>query len=258
MIRKLPVTLSDLFQREGIGGLERLPGIGQSLAASIAELLETGRLTRRERLRGEVQKACALTSMPGIGPEMAVRIRETLGIETLEDLEAAAYDGRLESVPGVGRKRIQAIRDTLSVRLRRGPEQVRLRAERPADEPPVSELLDVDRKYRWQAPWRQTPQVAPRRYNPTHAAWRGVLRISLGSRRYRALFTNTARSHELGSFDDWVIIQREDSGGHGQWTVITAQYGPLRGRRIVRGREAECREYYRELRTQRMLALSAG
>jgi hypothetical protein len=72
------------------------------------------------------------------------------------------------------------------------------------------------------------------------------------------LYTNTARSHEVGSFDDWVIICREDDGAFGQWTVITSQYGPLRGRRIVRGREAECKAYYAERPTQRMLALSAG
>lgn len=254
-IRGLQFPLGELFAREGIGGLERLPRIGESLAASIAELLETGRLALLQRLRGEVEEASTLTALPGIGSEMAARIRHSLGVETLEDLEVAAYDGRLERVPGMGRKRIQAIRDTLAIRLRRGPNLARSRAVRPPDEPPVAELLEIDRQYQKLAQRGRIPQVAPRKYNPTRAAWRPVLRIGRGSRQYRALFTNTARAHELGSFDDWVILHREDSGGYGQWTVITSQYGPLRGRRIVRGREAECQAYYQELRTQRMLAL---
>jgi hypothetical protein len=257
-LRGLQFPVSELFAREGIGGLERLPRIGESLAASIAELLETSSLGVVRRLRGKVEEANALTSMPGIGQEMAARIRQSLGVETLEDLEVAAYDGRLGRVPGMGRKRIQAVRDALAIRLRRGPELARSRAVRPPDEPPVCELLEIDRQYRKQAQRGRIPHVAPRRYNPTRAAWRPVLRISRGLRQYRVLFTNTARSHELGSFDDWVIIHREDGGGYGQWTVITSRYGPLRGRRIVRGREAECKAYYRELRTQRMLALPGG
>lgn len=56
--------------------------------------------------------------------------------------------------------------------------------------------------------------------------------------RYRTGLTVSARTF------DWVVIYRDDHGGDGRWTVITARYGPLRGRRIVRGREAECENHY--------------
>jgi hypothetical protein len=39
---------------------------------------------------------------------------------------------------------------------------------------------------------------------------------------------------------DWVVVYRDDHDGHGQWTVITAQFGPMLGKRIIRGREGEC------------------
>lgn len=56
-----------------------------------------------------------------------------------------------------------------------------------------------------------------------------------------ALYSNTARAHELGRTRDWVVIYYEDDGGtKGQGTVITAGSGPLRGRRVVAGRESEC------------------
>jgi hypothetical protein len=48
----------------------------------------------------------------------------------------------------------------------------------------------------------------------------------------------------MGATHNWVVIYRDDHGGHGQWTVVTALYGALRGRRIVRGREPECADYY--------------
>lgn len=59
-----------------------------------------------------------------------------------------------------------------------------------------------------------------------------------------ALFSNTARAHELGTTHDWVVIYRDDHEGHRRWTVITARFGSLRDRRIVRGREAECATHY--------------
>ena len=68
-----------------------------------------------------------------------------------------------------------------------------------------------------------------------------------GERRYTVLFSNTAHAHEAGAIGDWVVLYREDKGASGQWTVVTDQRGPLHGRRIVRGREAECLAYYSKL-----------
>jgi putative hydrolase len=65
-----------------------------------------------------------------------------------------------------------------------------------------------------------------------------------GDRHYTALYSNTALAHQLGTEHDWVIIYRDDHDGDGQWTVVTARSGPLRGYRVIRGREAECSEFY--------------
>ena len=65
-----------------------------------------------------------------------------------------------------------------------------------------------------------------------------------GDRHYTALFSNTARAHEFGATHDWVVIYRDDDADHSRWTVITASYGCLRGRRIIRGRERECEAHY--------------
>jgi hypothetical protein len=60
-----------------------------------------------------------------------------------------------------------------------------------------------------------------------------------------ALFSNTALAHELGRTHDWVVIYfGRDGGPEHQRTVVTETRGPLEGRRVVRGREGECREHY--------------
>jgi DNA polymerase (family X) len=53
------------------------------------------------------------------------------------------------------------------------------------------------------------------------------------------MFSNTSRAHELGRTDDWVVIYAEQDGDEDRCTVVTETAGPLAGRRVVRGREAE-------------------
>jgi putative hydrolase len=72
-------------------------------------------------------------SVPGIGPVLAHRVCETLSLDTIEALEAAAYDGRLEQVRGFGRRRAAMVRAALAEMLAR----VRRRSRRQDDEPGV-------------------------------------------------------------------------------------------------------------------------
>ena len=68
-----------------------------------------------------------------------------------------------------------------------------------------------------------------------------MLHTRRGSRRYTALYSNTARAHRAGKTRDWVIIYFYDGDHHErQCTVVTETRGPLAGSRVVRGREAEC------------------
>lgn len=232
--------VDDILREGGPAALEALPGIGPSLARSIHALVTTGRLPMLDRLRGEGDPEALLATVPGIGRRTAERLHRDLGLETLEDLEAAAADGRLSTVAGIGEKRLAGIRDSLAHRLGR----VR-RPPAPAQEPPaVDELLDVDREYREKAAASLLPRIAPRRFNPGGGAWLPVLHTLRGERHYTALFSNSARAHAQGATRDWVVLYYDSGEAEGRSTVITARRGPLRGRRILPGREAECAEHY--------------
>jgi hypothetical protein len=241
-VRGLPRTAHDILEAEGPEGLEHLAGIGESLARSIEQLVQTGRLGLLDRLRGSSIED-VLATVPGIGPRLAGRIHDELAIDSLAALETAAHDGRLARVEGLGRRRIQMIRESLAGRARR-PRREPPRQPEPAGEVSVSELLDVDREYRRKAEAGGLARIAPRKFNPTGAAWLPVLHTQREGRHYTALFSNTARAHELGATRDWVIIERDDDRGRGQWTVVTSRMGALAGRRVVRGRERECRTLY--------------
>jgi DNA polymerase (family X) len=244
-LRACTQPVHEILIADGVAGLTRLPGIGSSLARSIEQLAMTGRLGLLERLEGADAPESLFTTVAGIGRQMAARIHDQLEIETLAELEAAAYDGSLARVPGMGHKRVRAVRESLAGRFRRRPSVPKGTPKRAAiEQPPVDELLDVDREYRRLSAAGHLPRIAPKRFNPTAEAWLPVLHTERHSRHYTALYSNTARAHELGTIHDWVVIYRDDQAGTGQWTVVTSQFGELRGRRVVRGREVECKQYY--------------
>jgi DNA polymerase (family 10) len=209
-VRRLTRPVSDILAREGLEGLQALPGVGESIARAIRDILARGRLAMLERLRGESDPATLLASVPGIGRATADRLHQELGLETLEDLEAAAHDGRLEQVAGLGQKRLAGIRDSLAHRLSR----VRPPAASGRNGPPsVQEILDVDREYREKATAGQLVKIAPRRFNPSCEAWLPILHTTRGRRHYTALFSNTAFAHRLGRTDDSVVIYSDDGRG---------------------------------------------
>lgn len=238
-VRRLPEPVSRILEAEGMDGLERLPDIGDTLARAIRDIVRFGYSPMLARLRGDVDPVRLLASVPGIGRKLAHRLHEEVGLETLEELEAAAYDGRLESLVGFGPKRLAGVRAVLAQRLGR----VRTPASG-AETPSVGELLDVDREYREGASADLLPRIAPKRFNPAGRRWLPILHTSRGEHHFTALFSNTERAHRLGMTGDWVVIYGDRGRTDDQWTVMTAQGGPLRGRRVVRGREDECARYY--------------
>ena len=243
-----------IYAAQGIEGLEELSGVGRTISRALQQLIRGGHWPLLERLAGNDVAEQAFSSVPNIGPKLAKRIHDELGIETLAELQAAAWDGRLRRMRGFGEKRIRAVRESLAARGRH-PEIAQAQ-EKSFDgkddltsEVPVEELLDVDDEYRFKAAQGKLPRVAPRRFNPTAQAWLPILHTDRGQRHYTALFSNTEHAHTMGTTHDWVVIYLEDHnhrGQQGRWTVITSQFGQLKGRRIVRGRERECAEFYDE------------
>ena len=225
-VSRLEQDIRALAEAGGSAALIKLPGIGKGIASAIQELLATGSWAQLERLRGTLDPVHLFQTVPGIGPKLA----------------EAAYDGRLQALPGLGTRRVAAIRHALSVLLGRARRQTL-----PGDVagPDVKTLLAADAGYRTGAGAGTLPTIAPRRFNPDGKAWLPVLHSTLDGWHLTLMYSNTARAHELQRTRDWVVVYfYDDHHQEGQCTVVTETRGPLAGRRVVRGRELECREYY--------------
>lgn len=245
-IASWPQDVRVIFDRGGRDGLDAIPSIGQGISAAIAEILISGRWAQLDRMRGEVDAVQLFRTIPGIGPELATRIHDDLHVETLEALELAALDGRLEKLTGVGPRRASAMRAALTQSLDRSRT---LRRQRPAPHtalhPSVAMILDVDREFCEKATLHKLPTIVPRRFNPTGKGRVPILHTERGAWHFTALFSNTAKAHQLGRTHDWVVVYAYDHDAvERPHTVVTETRGSLEGKRVVRGREAECRDFY--------------
>ncbi len=116
-IRELP---RDLRAIAAEGGLTDLPNIGDTLAAKITELLETGKLEFYERLSAEIPPGLVdIVAINGVGPKKARLFWKELGIVTIEGLEAAARAGKLRDLEKMGEKSEKKIIEAIEALSRR-------------------------------------------------------------------------------------------------------------------------------------------
>lgn len=98
--------------------LDRLPGIGPDLAGKIKEIVATGSCAQLERLRKELPPAITeLLKIPGLGPKRVRALHQELGIQTLAQLHRAASQGQVRAVHGFGPKTEQSILQATAARL---------------------------------------------------------------------------------------------------------------------------------------------
>lgn len=248
----------DVLDRDGRRALIEIPTIGRSIAAAIEEMAWRGRWGMLDRLRGELTPEELFMTLPGIGEELATELHERLDVETLEELEVAAHDGRLEDVPGIGPRRGQAIRDLLAAQLSRSTRRRarRVRTVERGSEPPAAEperpsvdlLLRLDAEYRRRAEAGELATIAPRRFNEEGEPWLPIWHPESDGWRFTVLYSNSATAHRMDKTRDWVVMYWERDGHEDQATVVTEYKGPLTGQRVVRGRERECAERTRHRR----------
>lgn len=102
-VRGLSKSLAEMV--DAGQNLADLPDIGSSIAAKIAEIVETGTTDQLEDLRKTVPESLTKTlNVPGVGPKKAARLHEELSIDSIEDLQEAAENHKIRQLEGFGRK----------------------------------------------------------------------------------------------------------------------------------------------------------
>ena len=103
------------------GELAGVRGLGPATLAVIRDLIETGESRYLEQLRESTPDGLLdMLAVPGRTPARIHRVYEDLNVETVEELEAAARDGRLATLPKVGPKTAAKILAGIATARQRG------------------------------------------------------------------------------------------------------------------------------------------
>ena len=104
-VESLSREISDIYEEEGPKGLRKIPGVGESIAEKIEEMVKTGNLKYCDELKKAIPKNLSeLIEIPGMGPKRAKLLHEKLRISSVEDLETAIKRQKIRKLRGFGEK----------------------------------------------------------------------------------------------------------------------------------------------------------
>lgn len=90
--------------------IEEIPGVGESMTGKIQEIVKTGKLKQLEKLKKEIPSSLIeIMKLEQLGPERTKKLNQKLGIETIDDLQKAAEEGKIEKLEGFGKKTTENI-----------------------------------------------------------------------------------------------------------------------------------------------------
>lgn len=112
-VENLAEPIEDIWKR---GELTNVPGIGESIAAKIEEYLKTGKSSYLEEISKDIPKGLfEMMEVPGIGPRLAWRLYTEAGIESIEELERALMERKLQGLRGFGAKMEKKLLDGIQM-----------------------------------------------------------------------------------------------------------------------------------------------
>ena len=113
--QRISSLTEDIKKVKERGELDKIPGVGKSIAATITEVLDTGESKVLEELRESLPPGVRqLMELEGVGPKNAMRLVEELKLSSIDDLEKAAREGKVRELKGFGEKKEQNILQSIS------------------------------------------------------------------------------------------------------------------------------------------------
>lgn len=199
------------------------PTVDGRVARQIGQLLQTGRMGLLERLEGRLSPEEQLGLVPGVGPTLARRI-VALGVETMDDVRAAAQAGALARIAGVGPRRSRALLTSLELLLAGPPRPGPAGGD---DDLAVTEeeLLALDAVYRQRAAAGALVRIATARHGAGHGRWLPVMHVDRGSWSAMVHFANSARAHAPGKTGECVVVHCQTATRERQYAIASEERG---------------------------------
>src|SRR6204780_421831 len=108
LLYSIPERIEDLAKDDK--KLKELPGVGDSMAEHIKEVLKTGDYSLRQKLLKKYPTSLLdLLALQSLGPKKVAFIWSHFKVGTVEGVEKLATEGKLRDLPGFGEKSEQNI-----------------------------------------------------------------------------------------------------------------------------------------------------
>src|SRR5262249_1282086 len=112
-VEQFPANIEDLVAAQE---LQKVPGIGKTIASNVEELVTTGRLTFYEQLKGKYPPTLAeLLKVPNLGPKKIKVLFDSLGIASIAQLQKACVENKLVDVKGFGKRTQEKILEGIAL-----------------------------------------------------------------------------------------------------------------------------------------------
>src|SRR5215213_6076473 len=109
-----PTPLKEIAEKEGVTGLQTIPGVGKAIAGKVIDLLSKGTFDAWERLIAETPETVLdLLEIPGIGPKTAALLHQRFKVSSLPDMKTFVAGSGLDLVDGIGPKTAERIKEAL-------------------------------------------------------------------------------------------------------------------------------------------------
>lgn len=111
-----PTPMKEIVEKQGVTGLQEIPGVGKAIAGKVIDLLNRGTFDAWERLIAETPETVLdLTEIPGIGPKTAALLHQRFKVSSLPELKTFVAGGGLDLVDGIGPKTAERIKQALDL-----------------------------------------------------------------------------------------------------------------------------------------------
>lgn len=109
-IQNLSSDIADIYKKEQLKGLLKIPSIGKALATKLEEYIVTGKIHYYEELKERLPvDVSQFFGLEGIGPKTIKTLYEKLGIKNIAELEQAAKEGKIRNISGFSQKKEESI-----------------------------------------------------------------------------------------------------------------------------------------------------
>ena len=108
-----PTPLKEIAEKEGVAGLQEIPGVGKAIAGKVIDLLNRGTFDAWDRLTAETPESVLdLMEIPGIGPKTAALLHQRFKVSSLVEFKTFVAGGGLDMVDGIGPKTAEKIKES--------------------------------------------------------------------------------------------------------------------------------------------------